>query len=349
MKKFFLGVAATLLALATSAVSGRDISESSLVDTEWRFVEFRSMDDAIGTKRPSVPARYTMRFHGDGTVTMQLDCNRATGIWTAKPGSDRKSGNFEFGPLATTSMHCPPPSMGEEIARQGRFVRSYLLEDDRLYLSLMADAGVFVWESAGRSRNSEEVPASPEHGGPRNWKVTVRLNLREQPAVSARIVSKYEPGTILDNLGCQQSAGRVWCDVQQLGGGPRGFVAAEYLDPAVSPDGSVARGVDDSALRAGQGKFDAAGMIPCALSPGQPMAQCEFGVARAGGGYATVVVKRPAGPSRAIYFRMGIPIGANTSQAEGYPEFRATREGDLNRINIGSERYEIPDAVILGG
>ena len=72
-------------------------------------------------------------------------------------------------------------------------------------------------------------------------------------------------------------------------------------------------------------------------------------MSRAGGGYATVVVKRPDGRQRAIFFRMGRPIGADTNQADGYPEFRATREGDLNLIRIGDERYEIPDAVVLGG
>ncbi len=46
---------------------------------------------------------------------------------------------------------------------------------------------------------------------------------------------------------------------------------------------------------------------------------------------------------------MGKPVGADTSQADGYLEFRETRESDLNMIRIGNERYEIPDAVILGG
>ena len=147
----------------------------------------------------------------------------------------------------------------------------------------------------------------------------------------------------------EPNVGRVWCDVQQLGGGPRGYVVAEFLKPAVSPDGSVATGPDDSALRAGQGKFDATGNIPCAQSVGQPMMQCEFGVARAGGGYATVVIKKPDGSTRAIFFRMGKPIGADTSEADGYPEFRATKENDLHMIRIGNERYEIPDAVVMGG
>lgn len=196
------------------------------------------------------------------------------------------------------------------------------------------------------------VPNAPEDGGPRNWEVigvTRSLNLRAQPSTSAPILGTYFLGTILDNLGCQLAEGRVWCDVQQLGGGPRGYVSAEYLRPAISPDGTAATGPDDSALRAGQGEFDATGNIPCASSLGQPMGQCEFGVARAGGGYATVVIKKLDGRSRVIFFRMGRPIGASTSQAEGAFEFRATKEGDLNLIRVGVERYEIPDAVVLGG
>jgi len=204
---------------------------------------------------------------------------------------------------------------------------------------------------AGTNR-IKEVPAAPEDGGPRNWQVTGvsrALNLREQPSVKAKIISSYPPNTILDNLGCQRAEGRTWCDVQQLGGGPRGYVAAAFLKPAVSPDGSVATGPDDSALHAGQGKFDAAGKIPCAQSVGEPMMQCPFGVARAGGGYATIVIQKPDGRSRVIFFRMGKPIGAGTSQADGYPEFGASKENDLHLIRVGEERYEIPDAVALGG
>ena len=36
-----------------------------------------------------------------------------------------------------------------------------------------------------------------------------------------------------------EAEGRVWCDVQELGGGPRGYVAAEFLTPAISPDGET--------------------------------------------------------------------------------------------------------------
>ena len=61
-----------------------------------------------------------------------------------------------------------------------------------------------------------------------------------------------------------------------------------------------------------------------------------------------MVITKPAGVARAVFFRLGIAVGADTSQADGYPEFRATKEGDLHMIRVGDERYEIPYAVTLG-
>jgi hypothetical protein len=333
-------------AATTSAIS-------PLAGTDWRLVYFQSMDDAIGTVRPDDPARYTMQLKSSGIVTMRLNCNRASGTWSAEASEGGTSGHFEFSALAATRAICPPPNMGAKIAAQAQYIRSYLLKDGRLYLSLLADGGIYAWESNRGPTSGGSVPAAaPEDGGPRNWEVTgitSALNLREQPSINARIVGRLISGTILDNLGCQGAEGRIWCDVQPLGGGARGFVTATFLKPAVSPDGRVATGRDDSALRAGQGEFDATGKIPCAQAAGQPMAECEFGVARSGSGYATVVVKRTDGRTRAIFFRMGRPIGADASEADGYSEFSATKKNDLHLIRVGNERYEIPDAIVFGG
>jgi hypothetical protein len=49
-----------------------------------------------------------------------------------------------------------------------------------------------------------------------------------------------------------------------------------------------------------------------------------------------------------IFFEKGRVIGYDKSQADS-GEFKAKREADLNIIHIGEERYEIPDAVVLGG
>ena len=212
-----------------------------------------------------------------------------------------------------------------------------------------ADAG---GGSSAQSAPDDGVPAAPDDGGPINWEVTGvtgGLRLRAAPSTAADILTKYASGTVLDNLGCQRAGNRVWCDVQKFGGGPRGYVAADYLKPAAAPDGSVPMGPETTALRAGRGEFDATGKVPCARHAGQPMVQCDFGVARQSGGFATVVVTKPDGMRRAIFFRRGIPIGADMSEADGYGKFGYDKESDLNLIRAGEERYEIPDAIVLGG
>jgi hypothetical protein len=45
---------------------------------------------------------------------------------------------------------------------------------------------------------------------------------------------------------------------------------------------------------------------------------------------------------------MGRPIGADVSEADP-GDFSATREDDLHLVRVRGERYEVPDAVVLGG
>jgi hypothetical protein len=104
-----------------------------------------------------------------------------------------------------------------------------------------------------------------------------------------------------------------------------------------------------SSERAGQGKFYARAQIPCTQQKGQPMGRCKAGVARDPGGTATVVVKRPDGRTRAIFFEKGRAVGADRSQADGSMHFWAAKRGDLYVIEAGNERYEIPEAMVFGG
>jgi hypothetical protein len=133
----------------------------------------------------------------------------------------------------------------------------------------------------------------------------------------------------------------------------RGEKASYTLTVAIDAGATQSGGSGDVAAaatqRAGEGRFNATGPLPCARSKGQPMGQCTFGVARAGGGTATVVVTHPDGRKRFIFFEKGKAVGADLSQADGNMTFRATKEADLYRIQAGDERYEIPEAVIFGG
>lgn len=117
--------------------------------TRWRLVQIQSMDDAIGTSRPADPNLYTMDLNADGTVAMRLNCNRGSSTWSATPNANSNNGSFRFGLLAMTRALCPPPTLDERIARDMGFVRSFLLKDGKLYLSLMADGGIYAWEPRG--------------------------------------------------------------------------------------------------------------------------------------------------------------------------------------------------------
>jgi heat shock protein HslJ len=122
-------------------------TSNSLSGSHWRLVAFQSSDDAIGTVRPNKPGNYTLDLSSDGRAFFRLDCNRGNTGWKADP-PDGDSGEFVFGPVATTRAMCPQPSMGNRIARDAEHVRSYVRKEGRLYLNLMADGGTYVWEAA---------------------------------------------------------------------------------------------------------------------------------------------------------------------------------------------------------
>jgi heat shock protein HslJ len=131
---------------------------AGLAGTTWRLLQFQSMDDAQGVTRTEDPSLYVLELHEDGTVAMRLNCNRATGTWSAEPSAGGASGLFTFGPLAMTRASCPPPSLDEKIARDAQYVTAYLRRDGRLYLSLMADGGIYAWEPAPERVAFEAVP-----------------------------------------------------------------------------------------------------------------------------------------------------------------------------------------------
>lgn len=110
---------------------------------------------------------------------------------------------------------------------------------------------------------------------------------------------------------------------------------------------SSARSTSADALVPGT-TFHATGQIPCSMGNGQPTTSCTFGVTREGNGSGVVVVTKPDGRIRSVFFTNGKATTADTSEADP-GDFSATRQADLTVVLIGKERYEIPDAVINGG
>ena len=126
----------------SSAPSGAgSAAPGSLQGSSWRLVQI-NMSDGI-TRAAIERSRYTLGFGADGVLNVRFDCNRGRGSWKSSG-----PGNLEFGPLALTRAFCPMGSLHDELVRQWPHVRSYVLKDGRLYLSLEADGGTIEFEPA---------------------------------------------------------------------------------------------------------------------------------------------------------------------------------------------------------
>ncbi len=217
---------------APGAAPSQAAPADPLADSNWRLVEFQSMDDAVGTTRPEDASLYTMHLGADGSVSMRLNCNRANGTWSAEPGDDGRSGTFEFGPLATTRALCPPPSMDEQIAAQAEWVRSYLLEDGRLNLSLMADGGIYVWEPDTRTGGDVPFETAPDAELEAAIRATAPDYTRESVEILGQKARYVYAHADLDGDGTDEVfvyllgpffCGTGGCDLLLFSGGPMGY------------------------------------------------------------------------------------------------------------------------------
>jgi len=148
MMRAFLVVG--LVALLGACVS-RQIPEppANLAGTSWRLVYFQP--GAAG-ENPVVPPRvdrYTADFGADGTLALGLDCNRATARWQAIP-SGRGALSVTAG--AMTRAFCGDGALDGRIAQDLEKIRSFKVEDGRLFLALEGGEGTYVWRAAGGGR-----------------------------------------------------------------------------------------------------------------------------------------------------------------------------------------------------
>ena len=107
--------------------------------TSWQLMRFQSSDGTVLT--PDDRAKYTIAFADDSRLSVRFDCNRGRGTWkSAGPGQ------IALGPLAFTRAMCPPGSLHDHMVKRWPFVRSYVIKERHLFLSLMADGGTFEFE-----------------------------------------------------------------------------------------------------------------------------------------------------------------------------------------------------------
>jgi len=128
-----------LLAAISALAQTPPPAAADLVGEPWRLVQFQGGDGTL--LKADDPAKYTIQFNADLSVSARIDCNRGRGTWKSAGANQ-----VELGPLALTRMMCPPGSLHDQIVKQWGFVRSYVIKDGRLVLSLMADGGTYTFE-----------------------------------------------------------------------------------------------------------------------------------------------------------------------------------------------------------
>jgi len=112
---------------------------TGLAGTKWKLVKFMGMNDS--TKVPKDLEKYTIAFGADGKVAVQADCNRGSGTWSSPEPSTLK-----FSQLATTMAMCPPGSLSNKFLGDFQYMRSWIQRNGHLYISLMADGGIYELE-----------------------------------------------------------------------------------------------------------------------------------------------------------------------------------------------------------
>jgi para-nitrobenzyl esterase len=134
-------VALAALLAAACAESPAQGEAGGLVGPTWQLVSFKGGDGR--TEMPVDRSQFQLVFNGNGTVYARLDCNRGNGSWKSSGPNQ-----IEFGPMATTRAMCPPGWLQDHVPGQLANIRSYVIRDGHLFLSLVADGGIFEFEPA---------------------------------------------------------------------------------------------------------------------------------------------------------------------------------------------------------
>lgn len=354
---------------------------STLPGSAWQLQAIQSMDDAQGTTRIPDPSRFTLAFDRDGHATLRLDCNRASTSYKLEAASDGTSGALSFGPLATTRARCAPPQLDQRIARDLSHVRGYLFKDGKLYLSLLADGGIYEWAPlpAASAAAAQERVVKPLSLGDGNT-TFVRDRISGHRYIDYQL-SAAAGQTLQLHLGSSNRAN--YFNLLPPGSLDAAMAIGElnnnHLSVLLPDDGiytirvflqrAAARRDESSrftlslaltgkalpplaasadALVAGT-RYHAQGKVTCRPAYTE-VRECEAGVIRRGhDGTATVALRWPTATqqtaTRRILFIKGRPQAADVPQALSF-----SRNALGWRITFNQEEYfDIPEALVLGG
>jgi len=148
MNKTVIAAAACAITLGLSGCATTpELSpdERALVANTWYLASIIDAQEEIRL-RPQLSERHNLTFERDGSLRIQLDCNRGNADWRARPGSGGMGG-LTIGRVASTRALCPPPSYGERMAAELPQVDSYELGVAGRTLMIRSGDTIFGFEA----------------------------------------------------------------------------------------------------------------------------------------------------------------------------------------------------------
>jgi heat shock protein HslJ len=133
-------------------------AESGIVGIVWQWVDTAYSNDTTTTV-PN-PANYTMALLPDGTVTLQVDCNRGGGTYTLD-GSQ-----LTINVATLTRMACPAGSLSEEYVQSLNSAASYVMDGADLIVNMAMDAGNMRFQAAGPAEMPAAAASAPSASEP---------------------------------------------------------------------------------------------------------------------------------------------------------------------------------------
>ena len=141
--------------LAREKLLGDAQSESGLAGTSWKLVRFEGGDGT--TLTPDDGSKYTIEFKPEGRLAARLDCNRGTGTWKSDTANQ-----LELGQLNVSQRECASGALlHDRLGRDWTYVRSYVLKDGHLFMSLMADGGIYEFAPMAGAPARPTPPVTP--------------------------------------------------------------------------------------------------------------------------------------------------------------------------------------------
>ncbi|HEX5092229.1 MAG TPA: META domain-containing protein [Burkholderiales bacterium] len=157
-------------------------------DRTWYWLGSLQSLSAMPSPRPEA---YTLQIQ-DGRAAIRADCNRGTGAVTLE------GERVAFGPMATTRAFCPPPSRGDEYARQllaaeqlavhGAVMRIALKDGGAMFFAEDAKARLFHY----RCRNQQMLSVVYAGEAAQVWFAGTHYTLPHARAASGAL---YSDGT----------------------------------------------------------------------------------------------------------------------------------------------------------